>query len=172
MYIVETILEILKYTIPALIVYYIIRQFLKTQWQIEEIKRRSSLRNDTLGIRLQAYERLVLFCDRIRLANLVVRLKVEGMSTKDMKNAMMIAVQKEFEHNLSQQIYVSAQLWEMLELLKDETLSVISTLYVKHEHDPLPQFSAALLSNDKEYDQGFTQKVKAAIRKEIEIFFQ
>lgn len=172
MYIVETILEILKYTIPALIVYYIIRQFLKTQWQIEEIKRRSSLKNDTLGIRLQAYERLVLFCDRIRLANLVVRLKVEGMSTKDMKNAMMIAVQKEFEHNLSQQIYVSAQLWEMLELLKDETLSVISTLYVKHEHDPLPKFSAALLSSDKEYDQGFTQKVKAAIRKEIEIFFQ
>ena len=172
MTVLETILEILKYTVPALIMYLLMRQHLRSQIYMEELKRKTQIKNDTLNLRLQAYERITLFCERIRLSNLVVRLMSEGMEVSQLKNSLLISVQKEFEHNISQQIYLSSSLWEMIQLYKDEVLATITTQFVKNERSSIENYTRDLLSLDSSLEENFGKKVRAAVRKEVSLYFQ
>lgn len=126
------IFEILKFTIPALVMFWAVqslfKQFLQGQQQLRlmEIKQKQS--NTTLPLRLQAYERLSLFCERISITNLVMRLKTEGMQAGALRVALMMAIQQEFEHNLTQQVYVSEQLWEIIKLSRTDTVNVVTSV--------------------------------------------
>ena len=80
----------------------------------------------TLPLRLQSYERLILLCERIDLADLILRLKTSGTSASALKSALLIAVQHEFEHNLTQQLYVSEELWAVLQAAKARTMDLIA----------------------------------------------
>lgn len=172
MIILETLLEILKYTIPAIIVYLLIRQFMKQQMQLSAMNKRSETKRDTLALRFQAYERLVLLCERIKLSDLVIRLSNEDMTPMALKNALMVSVQREYEHNITQQLYVSGQLWNMIELLKDNVMSVITSSYVQHEKSTIKEYTNDLLLKDQELESKIGSKVKMAIRKEVELYFQ
>src|SRR5581483_11588393 len=63
-------------------------------------------------LRLQAYERLVLLTDRIALPNLISRMNVGGLSSREMQLLLIKAIKEEFEHNVTQQIYVNPAAWE------------------------------------------------------------
>lgn len=126
----DALLEILKYTIPALIVfatiYFIMKNFLSNQLALQSLKYKQDKMSGMLPLRLQAYERLALFGERISIDNLSYRLSTQEMDAKSMSTAMMIAIQQEYEHNLSQQIYVSDKLWEIISLAKNQMQNVIS----------------------------------------------
>jgi len=126
----ETVLEILKFTIPGLIVfaavYYIQRQYNDSQYQMKALETRSKYSSNAIPLKLQAYERLLLFCDRIMIPNLLLRLKVPNMYAEQLKTAMIISVQKEYEHNLAQQLYTTQQLWDILTLSKNDIIAIIS----------------------------------------------
>jgi len=126
----ETILEILKFTIPGLIVfaavYYIQRQYNDSQYQMKALETRSKYSNNAIPLKLQAYERLLLFCDRIMIPNLILRLKAPGMSAEQLKTTMIISVQKEYEHNLAQQLYTTQKLWDIITLSKNDIIAIIS----------------------------------------------
>ena len=68
----------------------------------------------TLPSNFKAYERLILLCERINIADLILRLKAPGTSAVELKSALLLAVQQEFEHNLTQQLYVTEELWQVL----------------------------------------------------------
>lgn len=127
----DQLLDILKYTVPALIVfgtvYYMMKNFLGQQLQMEAMKFRQDTSKNILPLKLQAYERLALFCERISIDNLAYRLSHADMGVKELQNAMLIAVQQEYEHNMSQQIYVSENLWKIVSLSKDRMLDFISS---------------------------------------------
>ncbi|MFM2266824.1 MAG: hypothetical protein RL757_265 [Bacteroidota bacterium] len=98
-----------------------------------------------LPIRLQAYERLLIFCERVNLPNLVARLRTEGATANDLRLAMLIAIQQEFEHNVTQQIYVSADLWNILKTARDHTAEIINYVSAKVPADaPSVEFIKAL----------------------------
>ncbi len=80
----------------------------------------------TLPLRLQAYERLILLCERIDLAELILRLKAPGTTTVALKSALLVAIQHEYEHNLTQQLYISPELWNILITAKNKTMDLIS----------------------------------------------
>lgn len=126
----ETILEILKYTIPGLVVfaavYYIQRQHNDSQYQMKALESQGKYSKNTIQLKLQAYERLLLFCDRIMVPNLILRLKSQDMTSDQLKTAMIISVQKEYEHNLAQQLYTSQKLWDILTLTKNDIIAIIS----------------------------------------------
>lgn len=77
-------------------------------------------------LRLQAYERLVLLADRISLPNLISRLNQGGLSAKEMQLLLVHTIRQEFEHNITQQIYVSAEGWEAVRNLKEQNLLIIN----------------------------------------------
>ena len=80
----------------------------------------------TVSLRLQAYERLTLFCERITIPNLIKRLRTEGASAEDLRMSMLIAIQQEFEHNITQQVYVGEKLWNIVKIARDNTAEIIN----------------------------------------------
>ena len=122
----ETAKDILLATIPALLVlitaYFSIRQSFKNEWD----KRRNEIalaNSKTItAIRLQAYERLTLFLERISVESLIMRTNKAGIDAKTLQSALLATIRAEFDHNLAQQIYVSPQLWEVLKNAKTNTI--------------------------------------------------
>ncbi|NML23407.1 hypothetical protein HHL16_21180 [Pseudoflavitalea sp. G-6-1-2] len=78
------------------------------------------------GLQLQAYERLILLTDRIALPNLINRVNQPGLSARDMQMVLTQHVKQEFEHNVTQQIYVSAESWDAVRNLKDQNILIIN----------------------------------------------
>lgn len=126
------ILEILKYTLPAFIVliatYLIVRNFMKSEIRRLEIRLKRETTKETLLLRLQAYERLIIFLERISPPNLFVRFEKDGLSAREFQQILIANIRAEYEHNLSQQIYVSREAWRLTTLAKDETIKVINLM--------------------------------------------
>lgn len=81
----------------------------------------------TKHLQLQAYERLVLFSERISIPNLVSRASQSGLpSAREMQMLMLESIKQEFEYNASQQIYVSPVAWEAVKNLKEQNMLLIN----------------------------------------------
>ncbi len=123
-------LELLKYTIPALVVfittYYIISLFFKNQKEQKRIELALKYQDNIVPLKLQAYERLVLFLERIYPESLVVRENTPGLTNQQLQQKLIVAIRSEFEHNISQQIYVSNELWSAVKKAKDNTIQLIN----------------------------------------------
>ncbi len=96
----------------------------------DEIRERLGINNEALKLRLQAYERLTMFAERAGLKNLVSRISVDsfGDSAAAMHSAMVEAIKSEYDYNVSQQIYVSKEVWTALTKLKDQNIYIINQL--------------------------------------------
>lgn len=82
-------------------------------------------------MRLSAYERLLLFLERMSLNSLISRSRQEGMSASDLQVSMIMNVRAEFDHNLTQQLYVSKEAWEEVKKAKEETIKIINISFTK-----------------------------------------
>ncbi len=130
----ETFLEILKYTIPALIVfataYFLLKMLLESHQRATASIAASITRNEatklTLPLRLQAYERLTLLCDRAAITNVLLRIRVPEMTVAELRGALLLTISQEFDHNTSQQLYVSDTLWQIITVAKEESLALVS----------------------------------------------
>ncbi len=126
------LLEILKLTIPSLVVfltiYFVLKSFFKQQVSLKQLDIRQEVVRTTLPMKLQAYERLSLFCERISIPSLILRLHTPGTDAHSLQHAMQISIQKEFEHNITQQMYISEQLWQILRLATDQTVDTINII--------------------------------------------
>lgn len=124
----EVLLEILKLTIPPAIVfvtaYVLIRKFVDNEDRRAMIELQKINRNVTLPVRMQAYERTILYLERIDPNNLVMRVHKPGMSARLMHSEMIKAIREEFGHNMSQQIYLSNNAWEMVRNAKEEMIKL------------------------------------------------
>ncbi len=122
------LLEILKYTIPAIIVlissYLIVKKFLVTHIQQKQLAIFKESQDITLRLRLQAYERLTLFIERIKPRQLIPRIYTPDMTVQDLQQAIVFTINSEFEHNLSQQIYVSTNVWKTVWGVKEQEVNM------------------------------------------------
>lgn len=81
---------------------------------------------DAVSLQLQAYERLTLLTDRIAIPNLVGRTSYEGLSAREMQLVLTRTIRDEFEYNITQQIYVTAEAWKAVKNLKEKNLLIIN----------------------------------------------
>ena len=102
----DTIINILLYTIPAILVlaaaYFILQNQSKKEIALKEIDLRKSTQKNTLPLRLQAYERLALLLERIHFNSLIPRIRQPGMTVRDLQREMINQIKMEYEHNLAQ----------------------------------------------------------------------
>jgi hypothetical protein len=77
-------------------------------------------------LQLQAYERLILLTDRIALPNLIQRVHQSGLSAREMQSLLNLSIRQEFEHNITQQIYVSAEAWDAVRNYKDQNMLIVN----------------------------------------------
>ena len=79
-----------------------------------------------LQLQLQAYERLILLTERLALPNLIARTNEPGINGKDMQAMLTHTIRQEFDHNITQQLYVSAEAWEAVRNLKEQNIHIIN----------------------------------------------
>ncbi len=127
----ENLFDILKITIPALLVFFTSWVLLRNMIRNDQDKRRQELilqnSRTITPIKLQAYERVVLFLERISLESLLVRVSTSDMSASQLHSALLSTVRSEFEHNLSQQIYMSQQAWEVVRNARSNMIKIINS---------------------------------------------
>ncbi|MBK9257992.1 MAG: hypothetical protein IPM42_21280 [Saprospiraceae bacterium] len=124
------IIEIVKITLPALIVfltvYFLFTRFLQQQYNLENLKFKQNQSSGVIPLKLQAYERLIMLCERISIQQLSFRLSHVDMDANAIRQSMLIAIQQEYDHNLTQQLYVSENLWQIVTLAKNQIQEVVS----------------------------------------------
>ncbi len=110
--------ELLKITIPAAIVLLAVYLMMNKFFNNEQKRRQLDVRLENLKmvtpIRLQAYERLILFLERINPESLIIRVHQEGMSAKSFHKQLVRTMRSEYEHNITQQMYVTQGAWNMV----------------------------------------------------------
>lgn len=125
------ILEISKYILPSLVVfataYFVIKAFFKRDDQKRKQEIFLNNQKRITPIRLQAYERLIIFLERIHPESLIVRENVIGMNNQQLQQKLVSAIRTEFEHNLSQQMYVSGELWKQIKSAKENIIQLINS---------------------------------------------
>lgn len=83
-------------------------------------------KKDNNALRLQACERLTLMLERINVPNLLLRLPpTPGMTDKEYTATLLLNIRQEFEYNVTQQIYVSDQLWSIMLAARDNVSQLI-----------------------------------------------
>ena len=94
----------------------------------DEIKERLGINNETVKLKLQAYERLTVFAERASLKNLVARTSSAGMTVVDLQLSLLESLRSEYEYNVSQQIYISPEMWKAISNLKEQHIFIINQI--------------------------------------------
>ncbi len=128
----STMIEIFKYTIPALIVllaaWIVMHKLFKNEEQkrLWELKRLSQ--KEISPIRMRAYERLTLLLERTTPEHMLIDLDINNMSILQVQQRLMQVVRQEYDHNTSQQIYVSDETWRAISEAKEQTIAFLNSI--------------------------------------------
>jgi hypothetical protein len=169
----DTLADILKITIPALIVFFTSWVLLRNLMRNDQDKRRQELilqnGRTVIPIKLQAYERIILLLERISLESLLVRISTSNMTAAQLHSGLISTIRSEYEHNLSQQIYMSQQAWEVVRNARSNMIKIINT-----EAEKLPNTATAmdlsklLLEKIMELDKEPTRAAIEFVKGEVE----
>ena len=170
------LLDVIKYTIAGLatvaLAYYLVRPHLDRIENFQLLELRKSISNQTLPLRLQAYERMVLFVERVNPAAMLIRLGANDYSAAELHSLVVAEIRNEYQHNVTQQIYVSARAWSIIRRVKDDTMSIVTNAI-----KGLPQeatgldLSRVILQHLSTLEQNPYDLATTAIRVDIEEIF-
>ena len=126
----DTFLEVLKYVLPLgvalLAAYFILKAYLDHEMKKKKAELKKDDRQVTLPLQLQAYERLILLLERISPAQLVIRALLPGMGPYQFQTVLLQSIREEFEHNQTQQVYVSDEAWLKVKQAREELVRLIN----------------------------------------------
>lgn len=135
----DAFIEILKIILPAGAVFaaafFIVKRFLDNDQHKRELDLKKSNQSVMTPLKLQAYERIVIFLERINPNMLVVRVNRNGITSHQLHMELIKTIKSEYEHNLSQQIYMSRGAWELVKTTKEEIIKLINISSTKVAHD-------------------------------------
>lgn len=147
-------IEVLKYTFPSLITGGVAAFFLKQMMASEYNKRKfdafAEKKKNSLPIRLQAYERMTLFLERIHLKNITERVAPYEANKIEYAKSLIVQINAEFEHNLVQQIYVSEECWKTIVNAKETILNMITAESMKDHIHSGKELQQALFTISKD----------------------
>lgn len=144
------IIDLLLFAIPSLITGLIAYYFFKEHTKNEDGRRRFLLHKDlqvnALPTRLQAYERMTLYLERITPSKLLLRVAPTSSDKNAYESMLIQAIESEFEHNLAQQIYVSEQCWNIINTAKNATIQLIRKASLLEKTDTAEKLREVVLT--------------------------
>jgi len=170
------LIDLLKIILPALLVflagYLATVRLLRDESDRRKAERMFTNQRISTPIRLQAYERLVLFLERISPESMIVRVNQPGMTVQRLHTTLLSTIRAEWEHNLSQQLYVSNESWEMTRNAKGNVIKLINVCAEKIDPEaPSIHFSQKILELMVELEQHPTAIAIEHLKKEVGEFF-
>lgn len=169
----SNIIEILAYTLPSLITggvayYLFVAHFADQQntrkWLLQKENQKSAL-----PMRLQAYERMVLFLERISLTKILTRVTPLSQDKNQYENLLIAQIEQEFEHNLTQQIYMSDECWTIIVTAKNATIQIIRKANMSEKVSSADRLREVIL-NDLLEKQAPSSAALEFMKKEISYF--
>lgn len=129
----DYIFDLLKVILPAALVLYgmysVVNSYLTKEYQKRILELRMKNTDLVLPIRLQAYERVCLLLERISPSNLLVRVSSAGQTAAEYQRVLLTEIREEFNHNVSQQMYMSEQAWQLVKRTKEDIVTLINRVY-------------------------------------------
>lgn len=126
----DVVIEFGKILIPASVVLYatylLVRTFVQKEIDLKKLEVRGRSIETILPNRLQAYERITLFLERISPQNLLVRLNAPGMTAREFHQLLLSEMRNEYNHNVSQQVYMSEAVWDLVKNAKEDLIVSIN----------------------------------------------
>lgn len=126
----DALIELIKILVPASVVLYaaylLVRTFIHKELELRKLEVRSRAIETVLPNRLQAYERMVLFLERMSPQNLLVRLSSSGMPAREFHQLLLSEIRNEYNHNVSQQVYIGQEVWELIKNAKEDLIVSIN----------------------------------------------
>ena len=173
---VSRLSDTLLYFVPALLVlgavYLMLKRYLDNDYKLRMIDLKKSSQKDVIPLRLQAYERMCLFLERITPGNLIMRTNKPGMNARDLHLELLSAIRTEFEHNFSQQVYMSSRVWEVVKNAKEETIKLINLAAASvPENSTGTQLSKAIFEIMLKTEKIPTQKALEIVKTEARQLF-
>lgn len=173
---INSFYEILKITLPALVVfltaYFLFRDMLENSQRQREFEFRVEKQGQVTPVRLQAYERLTMFLERISPQSLLTRTLSADISAAQFHYELLKQIRQEYEHNLSQQIYVSVPAWEALRGAKESLIMLINQAAdeVKKD-DPAISLSNQIFKQYMELEEQPVAIALGELKKEVRMLF-
>ena len=171
---IEQVLSYVAYLLPAILVGIVAYYFFKGHTANEEGRRRyliqKEAQNKVIPLRLQAYERLTLFLERIDPNKLLIRVKPYSDELEKYEELLIKNIDQEFEHNLTQQIYITPECWNLINAAKNATMQVIRQSAMNEKVDSADKLREFLL-NHFMGEITPSKKALAYVKKEVKELF-
>jgi hypothetical protein len=169
---VNELVEILKILLPSLVIFLVVYFLVGKYFKDENQKRRQQmiLKNQEVvtPLRLQAYERIILFLERISPENLLVRTDKTGYTSKQLHAELINTIRAEFEHNLTQQLYISINSWEVVKNAKAHLIHLINGALEKVKPEtPSINLSREILEMAMKQPKTYTSEAINQIKEEM-----
>lgn len=167
---VGAVLSYFAYLLPAVVVGLVAYYFFKGHTANEEGRRRYLIHKEAqktlLPIRLQAYERMTLFLERIAPNNLMVRVAPFAEDVETYEKLLVHNVDQEYEHNLAQQIYISDDCWNIITAAKNATIQVIRKAAMNEKVDTATKLRETVIQHFID-ETTPSQKALLFVKKEV-----
>lgn len=141
----------IAYLLPAIVVGIVAYYFFKSHTANEEGRRRYLIQKEAqkniIPLRLQAYERLTLFLERIDPNKILLRVKPYSDDLQKYESLLIENIDNEYEHNLAQQIYISPECWSLITAAKNATIQVIRQTSMNEKVDDADKLRTSLLNH-------------------------
>lgn len=168
--------DILIIIVPGLLIfltaYLLLKKFLENQEKKEWMKVKMDLRKEALPYRLQAYERVILLMERINPNNMIPRVRESNMTAADLQIALIKDIRNEFEHNLSQQLYLTEDSWLLVKNAKEEIIKLVNLSYgrLKPDDDSM-ELGRAILNALMQNESSPTDQAIRYLKQEAQQYF-
>ena len=165
-------IEVLKYTLPAIIVLIAAWIVLSKEMANEDARRnfevRRNAQNVSQPIRLRAYERLALMLERTTPEFMLLNIQFQGMTAAQLQVQLLKMIREEFDHNPAQQIYVSDDTWMAIISARESLLGLVNTCTMHVGIDaPAMKLAQTMLTAYASNGETNNQKAMALLKKEV-----
>lgn len=154
----DVLLDLIKILLPASVVLYamylLVRSFVQKELELKKLEIRGRSIETVLPNRLHAYERMTLFLERMSPQNLLVRLNTATMPAREFHQLLLAEVRNEYNHNVSQQVYISEDVWELIKNAKEDLIVTIND-----SASEIPQESTSLDLAKKIFEKSIQKTV-------------
>lgn len=126
----DRLFDIFLALLPAVVVfitaYLMLKKFFEEKANKDLLELKRDVRKSVLPNRLQAFERMILFLERISPENLIMRVHKPGLNAQQFQHLLLQTIRSEYEHNMVQQVYLSANSWEKIKVAKEQVTKLVN----------------------------------------------
>ena len=164
----DKILESIAYILPAavtgFVAYYMFNGFLNHQKNQKQIELIALRKKESLPTKLQAYERMLLFCERINPVKMLMRIQPLSKNTNEYVQLLIANIEQEFEHNLVQQLYISDEAWNSV--LSVKKLIIDEIKIIAQNSDSINEFREKIILNSSNSETKI-EIINSILKKEV-----